>query len=718
VTIQVNKTITYEQTPETGATWYKAALGIASSQGSGTGDDGESDYDHIQNIYDNKLDPFTYDAYTSQYDPNASSAGVGNAVNDGASIINYCGHGSTTSWVSSGFSNSHVNMLTNGDMLPFIISVACVNGNFQNNECFAEAWLKKDGGGAVGFYGSTVNQSWDPPMRGQDYINDLLIGGYDYSLYPGQNGITTDTQKTTYGAMCFNGSILMTVEEYSGGQDEMQHWHVFGDASLQVRTDTPAELTLSNETVLMGIDFTTTVTSNGSPVEGAMVSLYQDEVAYYGITDATGSVTISHSMIAGDATMTVTALNTETIYDVIAVVSPDNPYVIFTSCQVDDSTLGNNNGELNNSESVYLDITVNNIGNVGATNVVVSMTTSDQYITIIDGTEVYGSIAANSSATVPGAFTIEAAADIPDSHLVYFELEASAGDTWNSSFSIMAFAPMFPPENLTAEIQNFNDIVLTWSAPEGSDNTRDLLGYKVYKDGSEISEINDPAQLTYIDEALGNGTYEYCITALFHVGESEPSITEIVELVLPVPQNVQAVTQGANIQLTWDAMTSRDFTHFRVFRNLVMIADNITEASYLDPNVPNGTYSYNVRAVYSGGHQSTLSEDEVIEHIQTEIGNDIPTRTELVGNYPNPFNPVTVISYNLNQESEVNIFVFNIKGQKLKTLVRGNQKAGYHQVTWDGTDENNKKVTSGVYFYEFDTSNGDYTSIKKMLLLK
>jgi hypothetical protein len=96
----------------------------------------------------------------------------------------------------------------------------------------------------------------------------------------------------------------------------------------------------------------------------------------------------------------------------------------------------------------------------------------------------------------------------------------------------------------------------------------------------------------------------------------------------------------------------------------------------------------------------------------------IPSVTEMYGNYPNPFNPTTTISYGLNQDSEVSLFVFNIKGQKVKTLVRGNQKAGYHQVTKNGTDENNKKVTSGVYFYEFDTSNGEYTSIKKMLLLK
>ncbi|MBC8416329.1 MAG: agmatine deiminase, partial [Candidatus Cloacimonetes bacterium] len=163
VTTQVNKTITYERDPDMGADWYKAAVGIASSQGAGIGDDGEADYEHMNVIWNDKLDPFTYDTYTPIYDPSANATMVANAVNAGTSIINYCGHGSMTSWVTSGFNNTHVNLLTNGDKLPFIISVACVNGAFDDGECFAEAWLKKDGAGAVGMFAGSINQTWAPP---------------------------------------------------------------------------------------------------------------------------------------------------------------------------------------------------------------------------------------------------------------------------------------------------------------------------------------------------------------------------------------------------------------------------------------------------------------------------------------------------------------------------------------------------------------------------
>ncbi|MDA3813355.1 MAG: C25 family cysteine peptidase, partial [Candidatus Cloacimonetes bacterium] len=362
VTTQVNKAIGYEKTPELGGDWYSKGLGIGSEQGSGIGDDGEADYVHIDVIKDDKLLPFTYTEVAEAYQFPSQTL-VSGPVNEGLTIINYCGHGSTTSWVTSGFNNSSVDNLSNGDKLPFIISVACVNGNFQTNECFAEAWLHKSGGGAVGMLASTINMSWAPPMRGQDYINDLLIGGYDYAAHPGQNGITTDVQKTTYGAVCFNGSILMVVEDYSGGLDEMQHWTIFGDAALQVRTDTPQELSLSNTAVLMGIDFATTITSGGTPIEGAMVTLSQDGEVFSGISDENGNVSIAHELNAGICTMVVTGFNTETIYaDDVAVIPPGGPYVIFESYTIDDTATGNGNGSLENGEIVDIDMSVENLG--------------------------------------------------------------------------------------------------------------------------------------------------------------------------------------------------------------------------------------------------------------------------------------------------------------------------------------------------------------------
>jgi len=100
----------------------------------------------------------------------------------------------------------------------------------------------------------------------------------------------------------------------------------------------------------------------------------------------------------------------------------------------------------------------------------------------------------------------------------------------------------------------------------------------------------------------------------------------------------------------------------------------------------------------------------------TEENITIPMVTELNGNYPNPFNPTTSIFYNLSQESNVQIEVFNVKGQKVKTLINDFEEAGNHQVYWNGTDESSKPVSSGVYFYKMKA--GKFVSTKKMILMK
>jgi len=85
-------------------------------------------------------------------------------------------------------------------------------------------------------------------------------------------------------------------------------------------------------------------------------------------------------------------------------------------------------------------------------------------------------------------------------------------------------------------------------------------------------------------------------------------------------------------------------------------------------------------------------------------------------NYPNPFNPETTIQYSISKDSPVELTVYNIKGQKVKTLIDETQTKGIHEVIWDGTDANNKSVSSGIYLYKL-TSEGK-TDMRKMMMLK
>ncbi len=111
--------------------------------------------------------------------------------------------------------------------------------------------------------------------------------------------------------------------------------------------------------------------------------------------------------------------------------------------------------------------------------------------------------------------------------------------------------------------------------------------------------------------------------------------------------------------------------------------------------------------------------DDLIDEVST-LENTIELTCQFLGCYPNPFNPETNALLSLKQESKVMMAVYNIKGEKVKTLVNEDLPAGMHTIPWNGTDKNGLSVASGIYFFKTDAKDNlrDYTSLKKVILLK
>ncbi len=97
-------------------------------------------------------------------------------------------------------------------------------------------------------------------------------------------------------------------------------------------------------------------------------------------------------------------------------------------------------------------------------------------------------------------------------------------------------------------------------------------------------------------------------------------------------------------------------------------------------------------------------------------GELLPNRYHLYANYPNPFNPTTVVAYDLPTVTQVKLEVFNVLGQHVATLVDEEQTAGRHQAQWDSRDSQGNIVSTGIYFYRLTA--GDYVNSRKMMLLK
>ena len=441
---QVERTIHYERDITSG-TWLSDGLGIASNQG--TGDQGEYDDEHMDNIRD-KLLAYTYTFVDREYDSNGGSiSGAMNTLNDGVSIVNYCGHGSTTSWGNGApLNNSHVNALENDNNLPFIFSVACVVGQFMNTTCFAETWLRATNNttdeptGAIAFYGATINQSWSPPMRGQDHINDLLVG---WNYYTG----SAIDQKFTFGGLSFNGSCNMMDIYGAAGQNEFKHWTIFGDASVMVRTMQPETMTISHNANIPTGSSSFTVNTD---TENALVCLYDgSEIIASGYTDVSGDVVLPLDPVPDtpqDLTLTVTAYNKITYIETVPVITASGPYLSIDSYSV--SSGGDD--LIEPSETAYLSFTLANSGTDTASNTEMTISESDPYITLIDASQSFGSIIHNSSATQNNAYSFSVAPNIPDGHEISLNCAITCDESsWNYQIDLSAAAPVLIIDNYT-----------------------------------------------------------------------------------------------------------------------------------------------------------------------------------------------------------------------------------------------------------------------------
>ena len=288
---------------------------------------------------------------------------------------------------------------------------------------------------------------------------------------------------------------------------------------------------------------------------------------------------------------------------------------------------------------------------------------------------------------------------------------------------------VFPATDVLAVVNDENtEVTLTWNSPSPAE--RDLESYDVYR----FLEVNStvPAEweliaddfedTTYIDTdwiLMEPEMYQYAVVAIYTSGlEAEAAISNVVEK-LPVfnpPQNF-TVNEYSGLA-TWDQplpSPGATLIEYNVFLDAEMFVTIETQWQF--ENLTNGIfYVAGIQAVYDLGISDYLELD--FQYLGTGAGNDIANKTELLGNYPNPFNPSTTISFSLTTENteSTELVIYNLKGLKVKQLISGQLSAGQHSVVWNGTNENNKPVSCGIYFYKLKSGNFEQT--KKMLMIK
>lgn len=283
-----------------------------------------------------------------------------------------------------------------------------------------------------------------------------------------------------------------------------------------------------------------------------------------------------------------------------------------------------------------------------------------------------------------------------------------------------------PASNVVAVVNDENtEVTLTWDPPTvrefeiydilrfTEDNNQNPLQWEL------LSSITEAVYTDASWEQLEPEMYQYAVVAQYTNGiEAEAAISNVVEK-LPVfnpPQNF-AVDSSSGLA-TWNPpIPSPGVTlvGYDVFLDAQMFSTS--ETQWLFEDLVNGQiYTAGIQAVYDLGNSDPLQID--FEFTGTGVNGTIIDKTELKGNYPNPFNPTTKISYSLSSINTDNseIGIYNLKGQKVKTL-KILQSGEEGSVTWNGTDSDHQPVSSGIYLYKLIV-DGKAVAMKKCLLLK
>jgi len=204
---------------------------------------------------------------------------------------------------------------------------------------------------------------------------------------------------------------------------------------------------------------------------------------------------------------------------------------------------------------------------------------------------------------------------------------------------------------------------------------------------------------------------------------SPPDSGYSVDNIAPgVPQSFAvAYNTGSGNQLSWDPAPEPDFQYYRIYRgNEEGFAPDSTNAVYqtatpgwTDPDYDDASVHYKVTAVDDAGNES----DPAAPGTVTAIEPSIPTTFALHQNVPNPFNPATVIRYDVPQGGGwVTLRVFDVAGRHVRTLVDGVETPGEKRATWDGRNNRGSRVATGVYFYSMQAPG--FVETRKMVLLK
>ncbi|MCG8606667.1 T9SS type A sorting domain-containing protein, partial [bacterium] len=305
-----------------------------------------------------------------------------------------------------------------------------------------------------------------------------------------------------------------------------------------------------------------------------------------------------------------------------------------------------------------------------------------------------------------------------------------------------------------AEVSDVGDLSITFT-DGSSDDLEDLYLLTTETEGITISvtDLSADLDLWVINQAATNivqctvdGIFGDCVSGRAGTADEEiddpnfPAGTYYIGVTIFDPAPLQN-TSSYTLTVTNDEAGSGGpvLQSFNVYRSETVGAitngeivgnvptgtsvkkasNNSDRFTFVDSNLPARTFFYQVTALYDLGESPPSNEASAIVTSINDATSELPTDYALNQNFPNPFNPTTVIRYAiplLHGNEPVKLEVYNMLGQKIRTLVDEEKSAGFYAVDWDGKNDQGRPVSSGLYVYRIRAKS--FIEVKKMLLMK
>jgi len=388
--------------------------------------------------------PDTLNPYGYKWWNNGSAAGINNAINSGAFLVQHRDHGWLYGWGEPAYDTTDLDNLIN-TMFPYVLSICCLTGKYDYiNQVFAEKFHRMEYG-CLGINAATeINYSFvsDTYTWGIfDGLWDEFDPGYPAFDLPGHRNLRP-CEATTYGKLYLE---MMWFPDSAGVGQYRNYIHYlfqhFGDCFTTLYSEIPQELSVSHLPTLPAGQTYFTVSADDSSIIALTV-----DGEIIGVAEGTGSplqITIPGQSAGEIVKVTVTKANYYRYESDVQVIG-DQSWVSIDSIYINDSLGGNNNHKVNPGETIDLGVRVRNYGPVQSDPIYGYLTGSDPFVVLNTDSSWYGAIPANDTALSNPFYNFSVADTCPNHHIIHFALEFHnlSDSVWIDSFNITVYAPI------------------------------------------------------------------------------------------------------------------------------------------------------------------------------------------------------------------------------------------------------------------------------------